>query len=247
MNKVIDMDITRELEQPVSQLKRTGSLCGEYKMIFQRAMVDWYEKNQRRYAWRGQADPYKILVAEIMLQQTNADKVEPVYTNFVKQYPNVTALAQARLKTLGNILKPLGLSYKAARLQNIARQLVAEHGGEVPSAEEALLTLPGVGRYIANAVLCFAYAKKVALVDVNMIRLYKRVFGFRSQKKRPREDHEVWEFAGDLVPERNFREYNLALLDFGARVCTLKKPQCTRCPINRICLFYARGCETDGS
>ena len=247
LHKVIRTDGDRKLKQSISQFKRTDSLPGEYRMLFQRTMVDWYEKNQRGYAWRGQADPYKILVAEIMLQQTNADKVEPVYRCFVQQYPSIKALVQSDLEALKAVLRPLGLGYRVARLKNIAEKLVAEHGGEVPLTEEALLALPGVGRYVANAVLCFAYARRVALVDVNVIRLYDRVFGFQSQRNRPRNDNEVWEFATKMLPQTNFKEYNLALLDFTARICAPKKPKCAECPVTGICLFYARGCETDGS
>lgn len=246
MSKGIDIDLARKPGHFISLLKHLGS-PSEYTMIFQMAMLDWYGKNRRGYVWRAQADPYKILVAEIMLQQTNADKVEPVYANFVKQYPNINALMQSDLQAVKAVLRPLGLEYRAARLKNIAEKLVVEHGGEVPSTEEALLVLPGIGRYVANAVLCFAYSRRVALVDVNVIRLYDRVFGFRSRKNRPREDSEVWEFASKMLPGANFKEYNLALLDFTAIICTLKRPNCTGCPITGICLCYTKGALTDGN
>lgn len=216
-------------------------------MIFQWTMINWYEKNQRRYAWRVEADPYKVLISEVMLQQTNADKVEPVYTEFVNKYPNTSALAQSDLQALKAILRPLGLDYRVARLKNIAEKLVVEHGGEVPSTEEALLALLGIGRYVANAVLCFAYSTRVALVDVNVIRLYGRVFDFQSHKNRPREDNKIWEFAAKMLPEADFKEYNLALLDFTATICTPKKPQCTKCPLTDICLHYAKSTQTNGN
>jgi len=211
------------------------------------AMLEWYEKHGRQYLWRLQKDPYKILVAEIMLQQTNADKVEPVYTEFINKFPDSKTLAQSDMQDLKEALKPLGLEYRGARLKDIAQKLVMEHDGKVPSTEEGLKALPGVGQYIANAVLCFAYSERMALVDVNVIRLYSRVFGIQSHKKRPRDDKEVWVFATKMLPEVNFREYNFALIDFSAQICTLKKPRCSQCPISTICLYYDISSQTDGN
>ena len=115
---------------------------------FSTAMLDWYKNNGRGYIWRGHSDPYKILVSEIMLQQTNADRVAPIYQRFAEQYPNIRVLAQAELPDLMTVLKPIGLSYRARRLKEVARKLVAEYDGELPAEEEALLALPGIGRYI---------------------------------------------------------------------------------------------------
>lgn len=206
---------------------------------FSTAILEWYEKYGRHYLWRLQKDPYKILVAEIMLQQTNADKVEPVYTEFINKFPDSRTLAQSDMQDLKEELKPLGLEYRVARLKNIAQKLVMEHDGKVPSTEEGLKALPGVGRYIANAVLCFAYSERMALVDVNVIRLYSRVFGIKSRTRRPRDDKEVWFFATEMLPQDNFKEYNLALLDFSARICKLKNPICTSCPVSGTCRWYS--------
>lgn len=214
---------------------------------FSTAMLEWYEKHGRHYLWRLQKDPYKILVAEIMLQQTNADKVEPVYTEFINKFPDPKALAQSDMQDLKEELKPLGLEYRVARLKNMAQKLVMEHNGKAPSTEEGLKALPGVGQYIANAVLCFAYSERIALVDVNVIRLYSRVFGIKSRTKRPRDDKEVWVFATKMLPEVNFREYNFALIDFSAQICTLKRTNCVECPVTDICLYYTKSGETNGN
>lgn len=202
------------------------------------AMLEWYKTYGRHYLWRLQRDPYKILVAEIMLQQTNADKVEPIYTEFIRRFPDPKALAQCVLKDLKAILRPLGLQYRVARLKNIAEKLVVEHNGKVPSTEEGLKALPGVGQYVANAVLCFGYSKRMALVDVNVIRLYTRVFGFQSRAKRPRDDKQTWVFATIMLPKKNLKEYNLALLDLSAQICKLKNPNCADCPVTGICLSH---------
>lgn len=204
-------------------------------MIFQGSILDWYEKNGRGYIWREYSDPYKILVSEIMLQQTNADKVSPVYQLFTQQYPNIRALAQAELPDLMTVMKPIGLGYKAHRLKRVAEKLVAEYKADLPAEEEALMALPGIGRYISNAILCFAFDRKVALVDVNVVRLYHRVLGVASEKTRSRDDPKLWKFAGEMLPVTRAKEYNLALIDFSAKVCTLRKPKCDGCPVSSLC------------
>ena len=210
-------------------------------MIFQQSVLDWYEKNGRGYIWREYSDPYKILVSKIMLQQTNADKVSPVYQLFTQQYPNIRTLAQAELPDLMTVMKPIGLAYKAQRLKRVAEKLVAEYKADLPAEEEALMALPGIGRYISNAILCFAFDRKVALVDVNVVRLYHRVFGVASEKTRPRDDPKLWKFAREMLPVARSKEYNLALIDFSAKVCTLRKPKCNRCPVSSLCNSCDKG------
>lgn len=171
-----------------------------------------------------------------MLQQTNADRVATVYDDFIDKYPNPSILASSELPAISMALKPIGLNYRAARLKRIAETLMVEHGAEVPNSEEALLSLPGVGRYVTNAVRCFAYGKRVPLVDVNVVRVYERAFGQRSDRCRPREDSRLWDFASAMLPKAAFKEYSLALLDFSASICTAKRPRCVGCPVNHVCL-----------
>jgi A/G-specific adenine glycosylase len=224
-----------------------GARTNNQGRLFAETLLKWYKANKRSYAWRRRTNPYKVLVSEIMLQQTNADRVAGVYYDFICQYPNPRTLAQADLRTISIILKPIGLRYRAARLKRIAEALMAEYCGKVPCSEEALLALPGVGKYVTNAVMCFAYRKRVPLVDVNIIRVYERAFGYHSKKYRPREDSEVWEFANRMLPKASFKEYNLALLDFSAAVCTPKNPRCVKCPVNDVCLDYAKGSQKNAT
>lgn len=178
-----------------------------------------------------------------MLQQTNAYRVESVFREFVAKYPNVSVLAGSRLQDVREVLKPLGLSYRAARLKSIAVELTERYGGVVPCSEKSLITLPGIGPYITNATLCFAYSKRVPLVDTNIIRLYDRVFGFRSGRNRPREDKEVWQFAKEMLPKTGFKDYNLSLLDFAAEVCVSRQPHCDECPVTGICYYHTQCTE----
>ena len=206
----------------------------EKKIFFQIALLTWYKRNKRAYIWRTTKDPYSVLVAEMMLQQTNAGKVVPVYEAFLQKYPTISKLLMSDEQELISLLKPIGLKYKVTRLKNLAKEIFEKFGGNVPSTKEELLSLPGVGEYIANAVLCFSYSKKLPLVDVNVIRLYERVFSIKSEKKRARDDKRYWEFSHVMLPE-NYKKFNLALIDFSAKICLNRNPICRKCPIMIIC------------
>lgn len=205
------------------------------KEEFVKNLLAWHAENKRDFSWRRTANPFYILVAEIMLQKTDVKKVSEVYDKFIEKYPAPQALASAELPELRKELALLGIHQRAERLKKAAEKIVSEHSGEVPSKKEELLKLPGVGEYIANAVLCFAFNKDVPIVDTNVIRLFERVFSIRSSKARPRTDRKIWEFAAQLVPKGKCREYNQALLDFAASVCRSKKPLSAVCPENKIC------------
>ena len=210
----------------------------ECKINFQKIMINWFKKNRRNYPWRKDTEPYKILISEIMLQKTNADRVAEVYSQFMQKFPDLPTLALSEIEELTSILKPLGLKYRAARLKNLAEVILTRFGGNIPSQKEELLTLPAVGEYIANAVLCFAYSNIVPLVDINVIRLYERVFSYRSDKKRAREDPKMWEFAAEMMPVVDFKEYNWSLIDFGAKICLNRCPICDRCIVRYKCSYF---------
>lgn len=246
-NSVIGNFMADKPDQPSFSGRKISSISDEDKAYFLKAMIGWYENNRRSYPWREHTDPYKILISEVMLQQTNADRVLPVYERVTQEFPNIRALAKSELDNLRAMLKALGLNYRASRLRKMAEKIVVEYNGEMPSSVEGLLYLPGVGRYIANALACFAYGKKVALIDVNVVRLYQRVFGFISRKARPREDNSLWEFAGKMMPDTHFKEFNLALIDFSASICTFRKPQCTKCPISNFCFSYLNYSKSNGN
>lgn len=211
---------------------------GKTAGIFHRNLLKWYRKNKRDFPWRYCKDSYKILVSEILLQQTDAPKVLPVYKKFIKRYPSESKLQNASISETTEILKSLGLHYRAKRLMSIGKYLSLFHQGHVPSTKNQLLKMKGVGEYAASAVLCFAFNKRVPIVDSNIVRLFQRIFGYESSKKRPRDDPSLWQLAELLLPDRNVRDYNYALLDFSALVCTARNPRHEICPIKSICKFY---------
>lgn len=206
------------------------------KVAFQEALLDWYRMGRRRFSWRnGRRNAYQTLIAEVMLRKTDAIKVAAIYDEFIVRYPSPAELAAADEVELRQTIQLIGITDRARLLRLTAQKLLDEHAGRVPADQEALMKLPGVGRYIANAVLCFAYHRDAALVDTNIIRIIERVFSVRSRKPRPREDRALWKWAGTLVPVGRAVRYNRALLDFAASICTAAKPKCEDCPLQFIC------------
>jgi len=195
----------------------------------------WFAKNGRKFNWRGETDPYKILIAELMLQKTNADVVKRVHPTFIKKYPNPSKLKAATLNEVIDILRPLGLHNRRSRnIKKIATELVQTFGGAVPENLEKLITLPGIGRYTANAVLCFAYEEDVPIVDANIARVIGRFYSLDFNEDLERADN-IWRKVEDILPKGKCKEFNWALLDLGGTVCKPRNPNCTDCPIQEMC------------
>ena len=210
----------------------------KHRQFAQRLLI-WFERNERVFPWRKTRNPYKILLAEIFLRKTDAAKVLGVYEHFIRRYAKLETLVNANERDLEDFLRPLGLYRRRAKeLMNLAQIVTTKHRGEIPRSRKELLGLPGVGDYIANAVLCFAFGKDVPLLDTNVIRVVTRVFSFESKKKRVRDDPEIWRIVREMVPKSNSRNFNLAVLDLAATVCLPKKPKCLICPVSLICDYY---------
>jgi A/G-specific adenine glycosylase len=208
------------------------------KALFRETLLTWYVEYGRDLPWRKTDNPYHVLVSEIMLQQTQVDRVIPKYHEFLEKYPDVKTLAEAPTEEVKETWKPLGYNIRPTRLQTIAREVQTEYGGKIPDTPENLQKLKGIGRYTAAAVSCFGYNKSVPLVDTNVDRLLQRVFYGKNASQHTKEEKAVWELAEDLVPEKTPYDYNQALMDFGATVCTARKPLCLLCPMKKFCLAY---------
>jgi len=200
-------------------------------------ILRWFRDNKRTYPWRRTKDPYKVLIAEMMLRRTKADQVPSVYTEFLRVFPNVKKLAEADQKELKEILYPLGLNWRIPAFKKIACELMKEYSCKVPRTREELLLLPGVGDYVAGAVLSIAFNKKEWIVDSNVVRLFRRYFGI-STSKEGRRDRHVIEFAKIYSSCKIPKKANLALLDFTALICHPRAPSCFKCPISASCFFY---------
>lgn len=203
-----------------------------------RSLLDWYAAEQRSLPWRETSDPYAILVSEIMLQQTQVDRVLPKYHQFLTAFPTLTALAEAPTADVISAWVPLGYNMRAVRLQSIARQVIAEHGGKIPATIEELLTLKGIGRYTAGAIACFAYRKQVATVDTNIRRVLHRIFVGLEHPNPQLNEAQALSLAEQVLPPDEAYNWNQALMDMGATICTSNNPQCTRCPLQDSCTAY---------
>jgi DNA (cytosine-5)-methyltransferase 1 len=203
-------------------------------------LLDWGEANRRAFPWRDEdCTPYEVFIAAMLLRRTAADAVEPVYRAFIERYPDLSALSSADREELAELLEPLGLHTERAKaLRDITSQLVFSG---IPETEEELLALPHVGRYAANATLCFGYGQRRPIVDANVARIYSRAFDMDVRDEQLHEDDHLWDFAESLLPTERHRRYNLALLDLGAGTCTAESPACESCPVNALCEYYTEG------
>ncbi|MFC4102213.1 HhH-GPD family protein [Paenibacillus xanthanilyticus] len=208
--------------------------------IFWEKLLNWYAENGRhQYPWRTTNDPYHILVAEFLLQQTHVRKVEEVYKQILHKYVDIKKLSNADVSELENIIAPLGLKYRATRLILTAKEICIQHAGEVPSNYNDLIQLPGIGDYIANAILCYAYGQPVVPIDTNVIRLFTRFFGYTSNNTRPRVDKVLASKIRDHFKGfKSTRSENLAILDFAGLVCIAKKPHSKECPLAQYCDYF---------
>jgi A/G-specific adenine glycosylase len=207
--------------------------------LFRKRILSWFNKNKRRYPWRETRDPFKVLIAEMMLRRTKADQVKQVYEHLFSEYPDVEALANADEKKLEQILHPLGLKWRTPAFTLAAREVMKKYHGRVPEDREELTALPGVGDYVAGAVLSITYNKKEWIVDSNIVRLFRRYFGVKTTKEGRRDKH-VIEMARIYASGRSPREANLAILDFSALICAPVKPGCETCPLKASCYYRCR-------
>jgi len=220
---------------------RPATAAGPTAAWLRRRVLYWAGGHGREFIWRRSRAPYDVLLAELLLHRTRADVVEPTFLRLRAAYPTPARLADAAEDEIVELLRPLGYSHRSRRLPALGRALVERHRGAVPAEREALLALPGVGPYIANAVLAIAFGKPVPLLDPNVIRVIGRVFGVWSVRPRPRDDQMLWDFVEGLVSPSRPAEFGLALVDLGALVCTVRRPRCSDCPLCLRCAAYISG------
>ncbi|HEY0755869.1 MAG TPA: A/G-specific adenine glycosylase [Ktedonobacteraceae bacterium] len=202
------------------------------------ALLSWYASAKRVLPWRATADPYAILVSEIMLQQTQVERVLPKYHQFLETFPTLVELANASTAEVISIWVPLGYNKRAVSLQNIARQVIAEYNGQLPDTIVELLKLKGIGRYTAGAIACFAYHQQVATVDTNIYRVLHRVFLGLEHPEPQLSTEAMFTFADRLLPNGEAYNWHQGLMDLGATICTSANPQCARCPLQQCCKAY---------
>lgn len=210
------------------------------RRAFGRKLRTWYTRNARDLPWRRTRDPYRVLVSELMLQQTQVSRVVTYYGDFLERFPTLADVARAKPAHVMEAWEGLGYYARARNLHRLAKT-VTDDGrapdGRLPSDPADLRDLPGIGAYTAGAVASFAYERRAALVDTNVARVLKRVFAPRADTKSTKGQRIVWEIAESLLPRtgRATWTHNQALMELGALVCTARVAHCDRCPVRPLC------------
>ncbi len=212
-----------------------GARSEEHRRAATDAIFRWYRRHGRTLPWRNIRDPYRILIAEIMLHQTQVGRVLQIFPKFLRRFPSLHALAVARRSDIIIAWRGMGYNNRAVRIHRLARLLSTHRDGELPRTLEGCMTLPGVGRYTAHALLVSVYHRDLPVVDVNIRRLLSRLFRRMDTTADLLPDREVWRLAASLVPRGRAYAWTQALMDLGAMICTARAPQCPACPVSGFC------------
>ena len=207
--------------------------------MFQHKLIEWFEKNRRPLPWRRQYGPYEVWVSEIMLQQTQMDTVLPYFDRWMKAFPTLASLAAADEKRVLKIWEGLGYYSRARNLHQSAKMLVEMKSGHFPEDFESILALKGVGRYTAGAIASIAFNQPKPIVDGNILRVLSRLYTLKEPIDGNIET--FWKLQESLIPKENPRDFNQALMELGALVCSPQNPACALCPIRPFCQAYKEG------
>lgn len=214
------------------------SLSEEFKVQFRTSLLNWYRKQGRELEWRKSVTPYRILVSEVLLHQTQVKTVQPIYRRFLKKFPSFEVLAKADLKDVKTITDPLGYKVRGKWLHNIAKTVIENCYGKLPETLEELMELEGIGRYTAGAILSFAFRKKAPIVDTNVERIIRRVFDLENAPQKAATEKMIWEYADRLLPSeenpQDIFDFNQGVMDLGALICQIQ-PSCPICPLRTLC------------
>ena len=201
--------------------------------LFSQRLLEWFSSNARSFPWRQETDPYRILVAEKLLQQTTYGHVMKGYDVFFEKFPDIQSLSQAEVSDIEDTIRRLGFQrQRAKQFKEIGLTIVNKHSGEIPSNKEDLLTLSGIGNYVANAVLCFAFNKDESIVDMNVRRVVGRYFGWSGI-----DDREIENRLQKLIPRGKAKSFNWGIIDFSALMCS-RKPKCRKCFLSDLCSYF---------
>jgi A/G-specific adenine glycosylase len=210
-------------------------LTGRELASFRKQLLAWFRQFQRDLPWRRSKDPYRIWISEIMLQQTRVAAMIPYYERFLAHFPNVRALAEAPQEEVLRLWSGLGYYSRARNLQKAAQQIVALHGGEFPKEEKAAMSLSGIGPYTGAAILSIAFDAKHAVLDGNVARVLARLGAVRGELRESRRWQSLQATAQELLDPKVSGDWNQAMMELGAMVCTPRAPQCLLCPVAKFC------------
>lgn len=215
------------------------------KRRFRGAVLKWYDQHGRKLPWRESADPFRIWLSEVMLQQTTVAAVVPYFERFTARFPNIQALAEADVDEVLRLWEGLGYYSRARNLHRASQAVVNEHAGQFPSEVKDLQALPGIGRYTAGAISSFAFDQPAAIVEANTERLYARLLALRQDVRASASQKLLWQFAEEIVPEKRAGDFNQALMDIGSKLCRPVDPDCESCPLKKYCGAFHQGLQKD--
>jgi A/G-specific adenine glycosylase len=210
-----------------------------------RALLRWYNRCQRDLPWRTTRNPYHILVSEVMLQQTQVERVCHYYSRFLRRFPTIYGLAHASLDEVLKAWEGLGYYARARNLHRAAQIILRDYRGEIPHRRAELLKLPGIGRYTAGALLSVAFGQDEPVVDANVRRVLCRLFAIRQDPRRSQTENKLDKLGRALLPARQAGLFNQALMDLGATVCVASEPRCLICPLTGLCKARRLGIQTE--
>ena len=224
--------MSNNLKHKPKSTRRKKSIARRLRIIS--SLLRWYRKHGRDLPWRDEKNPYRILVSEVMLQQTQVSRVLIKYPQFLRDFPTLQRLARAKSSDVIRSWRGMGYNNRALRLLNLSRDVITNDHGTIPGNIEALMNLPGIGRYTAHAVACFAFGKRVPIVDTNIARVLGRLYppkkGTADEGKR-----DFWTLAENHLPKKNAHDWNQALMDLGSTICSAGRPKCNICPLRTMC------------
>ncbi|MGC9259105.1 MAG: A/G-specific adenine glycosylase [Phycisphaerae bacterium] len=203
----------------------------------------WFEHHQRPMPWRNSADPYRIWLSEVMLQQTQVSTVEAYYHRFLQKFPDIHTLAAAPLEEVLKLWAGLGYYRRAKNLHQAAQCIVSTYQGVFPSTYSDIRQLPGIGRYTAGAIASIAFGQRAAVLDGNVMRVLSRFLAISADIAKPRAQKRLWKIAAILVPRKDPGNFNQALMELGATVCTPINPRCAQCPLKKLCAACRRNLQ----
>lgn len=207
-------------------------LSKNLKQSFVTALLDWFKSHKRDFPWRSEREPYRILIAEKFLQQTTYGHVLKIYEKFLQRFPDVYSLSKSSDSEIVRLIRPLGFQKQRARqLVEMSKLLVKDYEGNIPCKIEDLKKLPGIGKYIASSVACFAFNQDVPIIDVNVRRVLGRIFPWGNDS-----DNTLYSYLTKMLPKGKSKEFNWGIIDFSALICS-RKPKCRKCFFNLHCLY----------
>ncbi len=227
--------------KPGQSATRTEKCAPGYAEAVASELSPWFRRRQRELPWRQSADPYRVWLSEIMLQQTQVVTVIPYFERFVARFPTVADLARADEQDVLRLWEGLGYYRRARQLLAAAKVIASEHDGTFPRTLDALLGLPGIGRYTAGAIASIAYDLPAPILEANTVRLLARLAAIEGDPTTAEVQQQLWRLAEDLLPRKRCGEFNQALMELGSLVCTPREPKCGECPLRVLCAAFQQG------